>query len=108
MQIDYDFQMMRILEQREDITQRELASELGLSLGKVNYCLKALTDKGWVKMKNFSKSKKKLGYIYVLTPEGIAQRTKMTGDFLQRKMQEFDALQLEIETLKREIHENGL
>ena len=77
-------------------TQRELAEELGFSLGKLNYCLKALKNKGLIKMKNFGKNPHKINYIYVLTPRGIAQKTKLTINFMKSKMQEYDELKKEI------------
>ncbi len=92
--------MMRLLEENPDLTQRELAQSLGVSVGSVNYCLKALVDKGWVKMKNFAYSKNKFGYIYVLTPNGLAEKTLITHRFLQRKMNEYERLKAEIEVLQ--------
>jgi MarR family transcriptional regulator, temperature-dependent positive regulator of motility len=86
-----------------DLTQRELAQFFGVSLGSVNYCLKALVDKGWVKMKNFAYSKNKFGYIYVLTPSGLAEKALITQRFLHRKMDEYDQLKAEIEALKSEV-----
>ena len=93
---------MRILQENPDLTQRELADKLGVSVGGVNYCLKALIKKGLVKMKNFANSKNKFGYIYVLTPQGISEKAILTQQYLQRKMEEHDALKSEIETLKQE------
>ena len=95
--------LMRILEKQSDITQRELAEQLGISVGGINYCLRALTDKGLVKMINFANSKNKFGYIYVLTPKGLSEKVALTRSFLKRKMQEYDALKAEIETLQSEI-----
>lgn len=77
-------------------SQRKLANELGFSLGKLNYCLKALKKKGLIKMKNFEKNPNKINYIYVLTPRGIAERTKLTLNFMKRKMKEYDELKREI------------
>ncbi len=94
---------MRLLEENPDLTQRELAKSLGVSVGSVNYCLKALVDKGWVKMKNFAYSKNKFGYIYVLTPNGLAEKALITQRFLQRKMDEYEQLKAEIEALKSEV-----
>lgn len=99
---------MRLLEDNPDLTQRELAEFLGVSVGTVNYCLKALVDKGWVKMKNFAYSKNKFGYIYVLTPSGLAEKALITQRFLQRKMYEYESLKVEIETLRAQIAENSL
>lgn len=93
---------MRILQENPDLTQRELANRLGISVGGLNYCLKALMEKGLVKMKNFSNSKNKFGYVYVLTPSGIAEKASITHRFLHRKMEEYEALRAEIEMLRKE------
>ena len=102
-QEDTHFRIMRILQDNPDLTQRELADQLGMSVGGLNYCLKALIDKGFVKMGNFQKSKNKFKYVYLLTPQGIAERVMLTSRFLQRKMEEYEALKLEIEELKSEV-----
>jgi EPS-associated MarR family transcriptional regulator len=91
------YKVMRLLEENPDLTQRELAQSLGVSVGSVNYCLRALVDKGSVKMKNFAYSKSKFGYIYVLTPNGLAEKALITQRFLQRKMDEYEQLKAEIE-----------
>jgi EPS-associated MarR family transcriptional regulator len=91
---------MRILQENPDLTQRELAEKLGVSVGGLNYCLKALMRKGLVKMKNFAGSKNKFGYVYVLTPTGVAEKAAITHRFLQRKMEEYEALRVEIEALQ--------
>jgi len=90
------FNVLRKIKSKPDSTQRELAEELGFSLGKLNYCLKALKNKGLIKMKNFGKNPYKLNYIYVLTPRGIAEKTELTINFMKRKMQEYDELKKEI------------
>jgi EPS-associated MarR family transcriptional regulator len=95
---------MRILEEQPDTTQREMAEQLGISVGGVNYCLRALRDKGLVKLINFTKSKNKFGYIYVLTPTGLAEKAALTNRFLKRKMQEYELLKVEIETLQSEMY----
>lgn len=100
LQEDTDFRILRLLEENPEITQRELARELGLSLGGVNYCLKALVDKGLVKVQNFSASEHKMGYVYRLTPLWIAQKAALTGRFLQRKMEEYERLKAEIKQLR--------
>jgi EPS-associated MarR family transcriptional regulator len=105
LQEDTHFRVMRLLQANPDMTQRELADELGLSLGGLNYCLRALAGKGWVKMQNFAYSKNKFGYVYVLTPKGIAERARMTQRFLQRKMSEFESLKAEIESLQEEAQQ---
>ena len=93
---------MRVLADNPRISQRELARELDISLGRLNYCLKALVEKGWVKMENFSKSDRKLRYAYLLTPKGMAGKARLTNRFLQRKLQEYEQLKVEIERLRSE------
>jgi len=102
------YRVMKIIEGRPGISQRELADELGVSLGKANYCLKALIGKGWVKVNNFRNSDNKLGYLYILTPMGIEQKAQITVRFLKRKIAEYEALKDEIETLKTEVRLNGV
>lgn len=102
-QEDTNYRVMRLLEENPDLTQRELAEKLGVSVGGLNYCLKALTEKGLVKMQNFANSKNKFGYVYVLTPRGIAEKAKLTGNFLKRKMEEYEALKTEIAALTQEL-----
>ena len=102
LQEDTAYRVLRLLEHNPDLTQRELAQHLGVSVGGLNYCLKALMQKGWVKMQNFSQSKNKFGYVYLLTPTGMAEKAAFTGRFLQRKMAEYDALRAEIEALRQE------
>jgi EPS-associated MarR family transcriptional regulator len=103
LQEDTYFRVMRILQENPDLTQRELAEQLGISVGGLNYCLKALMEKGLVKMNNFANSKNKFGYVYVLTPSGIAEKAALTRRFLQRKMSEYESLKLEIEALSSEV-----
>lgn len=105
LQEDTAFRVMRLLQDNPDLTQRELAQALGVSVGALNYCLKALIDKGWVKMHNFSQSKNKFGYVYLLTPRGVAEKAALTGRFLKRKLGEYDALKAEIAVLRREVGE---
>ena len=102
LQEDTYFQVLSLLEQNPDLTQREMAQILGLSTTGLNYCLKALIDKGCVKMQNFAQSKNKFGYIYILTPQGIAEKAVLTGRFLERKLAEYELLRAEIETIKFE------
>ena len=90
------FNVLRKINNKPKSTQRELAQELGFSLGKLNYCLKALKIKGLIKVKNFEKNPNKLNYIYVLTPRGIAEKTKLTINFMKRKMKEYDELKKEL------------
>lgn len=106
-QEDTYFRVMRILDENPQITQRELADQLGVSVSGLNYCLKALVQKGWVKIQNFSQSKNKIGYAYLLTPTGLAQKAALTSSFLKRKMAEYEALKAEIESLKAEQGESG-
>jgi EPS-associated MarR family transcriptional regulator len=87
-QEDTAFRVMRLLQSNPDLTQRELAEQLGLSVSGLNYCLKALMEKGWVKMRNFSQSKNKFGYVYILTPIGMAEKAALTSNFLKRKLAE--------------------
>jgi EPS-associated MarR family transcriptional regulator len=94
---------MRLLEANPDMSQRDLAAHVGISLGSLNYCLKALMDKGFVKLENFQNSRHKFKYVYILTPAGIAQKVALTGRFLKRKMQEYEALKSEIEGLEAEL-----
>ena len=97
---------MRLLGNNPEMTQRELAEALGVSLGAANYCLKALVEKGWVKLENFQKNPKKLGYLYLLTPMGMAAKTTLTARFLRRKVAEYEALKAEIEQLRCEVGES--
>jgi len=90
------FNVLRKIKSKPNSTQRELAEELGFSLGKLNYCLKALKTKGLIKMKNFGKNPHKINYIYVVTPRGIAEKAKLTLNFMKRKMKEYDELKKEI------------
>lgn len=106
LQEDTAFRVMRLLEENPDLTQRELADRLGISVGGLNYCLKALMQKGLVKMKNFANSKNKFGYAYVLTPMGLAEKAALTTQFLQRKIQEYEALKAEIDALKVEVSDD--
>ncbi len=108
LQEDTYFRVMRILQENPDLTQRELAEKLGISVGGLNYCLKALMEKGLVKMKNFANSKNKFGYVYVLTPTGISEKAAITHWFLQRKMDEYEALKAEIDALRTEVGEDQI
>ena len=101
-QEDTYFRVMRILQENPDLTQRELAEKLGVSVGGLNYCINALMDKGWVKMQNFQNSKNKFKYVYVLTPQGVAEKVALTSSFLERKMQEYEALKAEIKSLRQD------
>ena len=94
------FNVLRKIKSNPTSSQRELADELGFSLGKLNYCLKNLKEKGLVKIKNFKKNPNKIGYVYILTPKGVSERTKLTLNFMKRKMKEYDELKSEIEDNK--------
>ena len=91
------FQILRKIGKKERSSQRKLAKELGFSLGKLNYCLKELKKKGFIKVKNFSKSEKKFNYLYMLTPSGFSMKKTLTLNFMKRKMREYDELKSEIE-----------
>ena len=91
------FDLLRKIKERPASTQRELATELGFSLGKLNYCLKSLKKKGHIKLKNFQNNKNKINYAYILTPRGIAIKTKLTVNFMKRKMKEYDELAKELQ-----------
>lgn len=101
-QEDTRFRVLRLLEDNPSVTQRVIANELGISLGGVNYCLKALISTGLVKIRNFHNNKNKLAYAYFLTPKGMTEKSSLTSHFLKRKMQEYEILKLEIDTLKKE------
>jgi EPS-associated MarR family transcriptional regulator len=90
------FNVLRGIQKNPESSQRELAEELGFSLGKLNYCIKALQKKGLVKIENFKKNPQKINYIYVLTPKGITEKTKLTLNFMKSKMQEYDELKNEL------------
>ena len=102
LQEDTAFRVMRLLEVNPKISQRELAQALGVSLGGVNYCLKALMEKGWVKMRNFQNNPHKHEYAYLLTSKGVAEKAGLMARFLKRKIKEYEALKKEIAGLKRE------
>ena len=100
------FRVLRLLESNPQMNQRDLAAAAGVSLGKTNYCINALLDKGLIKVQNFKSSKRKLAYAYLLTPAGIAEKATLTQRFLKRKMEEYEALKAEIEQLKQEAADN--
>ena len=100
--------LLRYLEEHPQVSQRELAEHLGVSLGKANYCLKALIEKGQVKARNFKNSDNKRSYFYLLTPSGMEAKARITVKFLQRKVQEYEELKTEIRELQREVRNNGI
>jgi EPS-associated MarR family transcriptional regulator len=99
---DIHLDLLRKLEDNPSCTQRQLSKEMGVSLGKVNYCIKKLTKKGWIKLLNFSRSSNKVGYIYLLTPKGIEEKAKLTFDFLKIKNKEYELLKEEIAILQED------
>ncbi len=99
------YKLLKALESNPSISQRELSTTLGMSLGKINYCLKALIDKGQIKARNFRNSQNKLAYAYVLTPRGLKSKAEVTVAFLKRKQDEIKAIQAEIEELRQEVRE---
>lgn len=105
---DLHFRVLKLLQDKPDISQRDLAAQLGISHGKMNYCLNALMEKGLVKLQNFSNSQHRWRYAYVLTPDGFARKAALTSRFLKRKMAEYEALRAEIEALKSELPEDTL
>ena len=100
------FEVMRAIEAQPEKSQREIARELGVSLGGVNYAMKALVERGLVKVKNFGRSDNKLGYVYVLTPQGIRQKSELAASFLSRKLEEYEVLRQEIEALRLEASDS--
>jgi EPS-associated MarR family transcriptional regulator len=100
-------ELMRLLEQHPEYSQRQIAVALGVSLGKTHYLLKALLTKGWVKAKNFQRSDNKLGYLYVLTPNGVRKRIQLTQSFLERKEYEYEMLKDQIAELREELKARG-
>jgi EPS-associated MarR family transcriptional regulator len=100
---DVRFRVLRVLQDSPDLSQRQIAGEVGVSVGAVNYCLHALVEKGQIKVHNFQCSNNKLRYAYILTPHGVAEKMRLTGAFLKRKVAEYDALKAEIASLEAEF-----
>lgn len=98
---------MRLIDARAELSQRDVASSLGMSLGKANYCLRAMIARGFVKVENYRNSTKKSAYLYLLTPSGIAAKAELTREFLARKIREYEELKVEIEQLKEETGVSG-
>ena len=96
------YRLLKLLEPNPQLSQREVARELGISLGKVNYCLRALVDRGWIKAANFKNSKNKTAYMYLLTPRGFEEKARVTARFLQSRVREYEALRTEIEQIRGE------
>ena len=101
---DTHLKVLRSIEENPEITQRELAQKLGVSLGKVNYCLRALIDRGWIKVKNFKNSHNKASYAYLLTPSGIEEKAKITVRFLKQRMRDYEQIKREIVELEAEVN----
>jgi EPS-associated MarR family transcriptional regulator len=101
---EYRYKILRLLEADPQMSQRDLARELGISLGKTNYCLRALMETGLIKANNFKNNRNKKAYMYFLTPRGISEKARATANFLERKVAEYEALQREIEHLRREVN----
>jgi EPS-associated MarR family transcriptional regulator len=97
------YKLFKLIEANPELSQRDLAKDMNISLGKVNYCLQALKEKGWIKAKNFKNNPNKKGYIYVLTPAGVNEKAHVTMRFLKRKMDEYELIKQEIKRLKQEI-----
>lgn len=102
---DVQFRVLRVLQDRPDLSQRQIAQELGVSLGAVNYCLRALAERGQVKIRNFRAAGNRLRYAYVLTPRGIAAKSRLASAFLRRKLAEYDALKAEIAQIEAELRD---
>ena len=102
MKDEITYKLLKLIKTEPHLSQREIAQKMGVSLGKTNYCLKALVDKGFIKFQNFYNNKKKSAYIYFLTPQGIEEKAEVTYRFLQRKIEEYESIKVEIESLKNE------
>ena len=102
MQDEIAYKLLKIIETEPQLSQREIAARMGISLGKANYCLKSLIEKGFIKARNFYNSNHKVGYIYMLTPSGLEEKASVTYRFLMRKMQEYEQIKAEIENLQAE------
>lgn len=98
-----DYMILKIIKDNPNMTQRQIANELGLSLGRTNYVIRALVDKGWIKLDNFKRSDNKLSYLYIITPEGLINRSRLAQNFLKRKSEEYNRLKEEIINLKNEL-----
>lgn len=107
LQQDTYFRVMQLLKEHPDITQRELAERLGVSASGLNYCIRTLVLKGWVKVKNFRNSRNRAAYMYLLTPQGLLQNAVLTREFLDRKLKEYASLRAEIEALSRDVADDA-
>ncbi len=104
---EISYKLFKLIELDPDISQRDLAKEMGISLGKTNYCIKASDGKGWLKARNFKNSNNKIAYAYVLTTKGLSEKAKITARFLKRKIREYELLKSEIEQLRQEVSESS-
>tara|TARA_B100000900_G_C20167574_1_gene548441 strand:+ start:128 stop:460 length:333 start_codon:yes stop_codon:yes gene_type:complete len=104
---ELEYRVLKLLEKHPELTQRQLSEKLGVSLGKTHYLVKSLMDVGFIKLENFKKSNNKWGYLYLLTPQGIIEKSVITTKFLKKKQKEFSLLQEEIEQLKREVRQQS-
>ena len=102
------YNLIKILSQETNLTQRDMARKMGISLGKVNYCISELAKKGFIKIDRFKVSKNKMRYLYILTPKGVEERARLTLSFLKRKISEYDEIKRQIRELEKEVEENGL
>ena len=102
-QEEIQLQVLRLLQENPEHSQRTIARELGISLGSTNFCFQALAQKGWVKLQSFGQSRDKMDYVYLLTPTGVVRKSKLTASYLKRKVAEYESLQREIELLKSEV-----
>ncbi len=100
---EFRFKLLKLIEANPKMSQREVARELGISLGKINYCLRSLVEKGWIKATNFKNSNNKVAYMYFLTPRGIEEKAGVTTRFLHQRMREYDELRADIERIRREV-----
>ena len=94
--------LMRVIKKKPELSQRELAKDLGFSLGKLNYCLNALKDKGLIKIENFKNNPNKVNYMYILTPKGVSEKAKLTINFMKRKMKEYEELRAEVDGINKD------
>jgi len=101
--VKINLELLRKLEKNPELTQRELSKEMGVSLGKINYCMKKLIEKGWIKLSNFNKNLNKMSYAYLLTPKGIEQKSKLTLAFLEIKLEEYELVKYEISKLQYDV-----
>ena len=104
-QSDNEYDILSVIEKKPDSSQREIAKEIGVSLGKTNFIIKSLIDKGFIKLSNFRRSDNKIAYLYFLTPNGISEKSRLARSFLTRKISQYEDLENEIETLRKEINE---